>query len=559
MKKQLTVCKRDGRVVPFDKSKIVNAILGAFRSVDGNISEYAELKANNIADYVEEYAKSCDYELSIEEIQDLVEKGLASTKRKDVAKAYIIYREQRTQARENSIDKVVSEIVEGTNAKWNDENSNKDAKLLTTQRDYIAGEVSTDISRKKLLPKDVVAAHDAGLLHFHDIDYFIQPSNNCGLVNLEDMFQNGTIISGTYIDKPHKFSTACNIATQIIAQVASSQYGGQSVTLSHLSPFVSVTRETLCKKHPSFTNEMIEELVKEDIQAGIQTIQYQIITLMTTNGQAPFVTIYLNLAEVPEGKEREDLALVIEEALKQRYNGVKNEKGVYITPAFPKLIYALDDFNIEKGSKYYYLTELAAKCSAKRLVPDYMSNIVQRQLKNGDIYPVMGCRSALTPDRTTENWGKALNFEQHKGHKYYGRFNQGVVTINLPDVAFSAKDEQDFWKILDERLELCHKAMQVRHKRLLGTKSDIAPILWQNGAYARLEKGEKIDEMLFHGYSTLSLGYAGLYEAVMKMKGVSHTEEGGKQFGLAIMKRLNDACAKWKAEENIDYSIYGTP
>ena len=490
-----------------------------------------------------------------------------TTKRKDVARAYITYREERTAARENTIDKTVIEIVEGTNDYWAHENSNKNAELATTQRDYIAGAVSIDESERRLLPSEVVEAHKKGLIHFHDMDYFLQPIHNCDLINLEDMLQNGTVISGTYIDKPHKFSTACNIATQIIAQVASSQYGGQSISLAHLAPFVEDTKKSLTKKHPDFSESEINELVQEDIEDGVQTLQYQIITLMTTNGQAPFITVYMNLAEVPEGPERENLAKVIAEVLKQRIKGVKNEKGIYITPAFPKLIYALDDFNAYEGSKYYWLTELAAKCTAKRMVPDYISNKVQRELKQGQTYTCMGCRSFLTPDRTTKNYAKALNYDPNK-QKFYGRFNQGVVTINLVDVACSAQkaskeqgqDPYDlFWKILEDRLELCHKALKCRHNRLLGTKSDIAPILWQYGALARLDKKETIDELLYHGYSTISLGYAGLYECTMEMTGHSHTDKEGKPFALKVMQALNDACAEWKKAEDIDYSVYGTP
>ena len=564
------VQKRDGRIVDFDSQKIINAVLAAFKDVDGEITDYAKTKAENIANFIKEYYEndtSNDIP-NIEDIQNLVEKGLMSTSRKDVAKAYVLYRESRNKARENTIDKTVIEIVEGTNDYWAHENSNKNAELATTQRDYIAGAVSTDESERRLLPPDVVEAHKKGIIHFHDIDYFLQPIHNCCLINLHDMLQNGTIISGTYIDKPHKFSTACNIATQIIAQVASSQYGGQSISLAHLSPFVEDTRNTLRRKHPTFSKEEIEELVKDDISAGIQTLQYQIITLMTTNGQAPFITVYMNLGELPEGKERENLADVIEEMLKQRIQGVKNEKGVYITPAFPKIIYALDEFNAYEGSKYFYLTKLAAECTAKRMVPDYISNKVQRELKNGDTYTCMGCRSFLTPDRTTENYAKALDYDEYKGHKYYGRFNQGVVTINLVDVACSAQKEskenntdpyETFWKILNDRLELCHKALQCRHNRLLGTKSDIAPIIWQNGALARLSKGETIDQLLNHGYSTISLGYAGLYECTMEMTGHSHTDTEGKPFALKVMQALNNACTKWKNEEDIDYSVYGTP
>ena len=481
-----------------------------------------------------------------------------STRRKDVAKAYILYRKKRDDARTNTIDKTVDEIVGLTNDYWLHENSNKDAQLATTQRDYIAGEVSTDATKRRLLPKDIVEAHEQGIIHFHDMDYFLQNIYNCCLINLEDMLQNGTVISKTFIDKPHKFSTACNIATQIIAQVASSQYGGQSISLAHLSPFVAESRNKFAKQYPTFTKDQIEFMVKEDVAAGVQTLQYQIITLMTTNGQAPFITVYMNLAEVPEGSAREDLAMVIEEVLKQRIKGVKNEKGVYITPAFPKLIYALDDMNITESSKYYYLTQLSAKCTAKRMVPDYISNKIERELKQGNVYTCMGCRSFLTVDRTEKNYAKALNWVQ--GKKYYGRFNQGVVTINLPDVALSSNgDEQKFWKIFEERLELCHKALQYRHKRLLNTKSNIAPILWQNGAIARLDKDENINELLFHGYSTISLGYCGLYECTKYMKGVSHTDPNGKPFALKVMQKMVDKCNERKAAEDIDYSVYGTP
>ena len=554
----MNVLKRDGRIVQFNKEKIINAILKAFLAVDGEITDYASIKAQNIADYIASISTSKD-ELSVEEIQDYVERGLMSLKRKDVAKAYILYRKQRDNARQNTIDKTIDEIVNNSNEYWMTENSNKDAQLVTTQRDYVAGAVSTDIARRRILPQDVVEAHDTGLIHVHDLDYILQPIYNCCLINLEDMLQNGTIISKTKIDKPHKFSTACNIATQIIAQVASSQYGGQSISLAHLSPFVESSRQKFKKDYPTAADEMIEQMVKNDISAGVQTLQYQIITLMTTNGQAPFITVYMNLNEVPDGPAREDLALVIEEVLRQRIKGVKNEKGVYITPAFPKLIYALDEINIYPNSKYYYLTKIAAECTAKRMVPDYISNKVERELKGGDIYTCMGCRSFLTPDRTTKNYAHALNYKEGE-HKYYGRFNQGVVTINLADVALSSKgDMNKFWTILDSRLELCHKALKCKHNRLVGVSSKVAPILWQNGAIARLNKDDTIDELLYHGYSTISLGYAALYECTMAMLGVSHTTEEGKKFALSVMQTLNDACARWKKEEDIDYSVYGTP
>ena len=554
----MNVLKRDGRIVQFNKEKIINAILKAFLAVDGEITDYASIKAQNITDYIASISTSKD-ELSVEEIQDYVERGLMSLKRKDVAKAYILYRKQRDNARQNTIDKTIDEIVNNSNEYWMTENSNKDAQLVTTQRDYVAGAVSTDIARRRILPQDVVEAHDAGLIHVHDLDYILQPIYNCCLINLEDMLQNGTIISKTKIDKPHKFSTACNIATQIIAQVASSQYGGQSISLAHLSPFVESSRQKFKKDYPTAADAMIEQMVKNDISAGVQTLQYQIITLMTTNGQAPFITVYMNLNEVPDGPAREDLALVIEEVLRQRIKGVKNEKGVYITPAFPKLIYALDEINIYPNSKYYYLTKIAAECTAKRMVPDYISNKVERELKGGDIYTCMGCRSFLTPDRTTKNYAHALNYKEGE-HKYYGRFNQGVVTINLADVALSSKgDMNKFWTILDSHLELCHKALKCKHNRLVGVSSKVAPILWQNGAIARLNKDDTIDELLYHGYSTISLGYAALYECTMAMLGVSHTTEEGKKFALSVMQTLNDACAKWKKEEDIDYSVYGTP
>ena len=550
------VIKRDGRKVSFNPEKIKTAILKAFKEVDGEISNYALEKADNIASYIENL--SLAKELSIEDIQDLVEKGLMATKRKDVAKAYVIFRNNRNMARKNTIDDTIDEIIGKTNDYWLHENSNKDAELSTTQRDYIAGEVSTDASRRRLLPKDVIAAHDNGEIHFHDMDYFLQKIYNCCLINIEDMLQNGTVISKTKIDKPHKFSTACNITTQIIAQVASSQYGGQSISLAHLAPFVNESRKTFKRKYPKFSDEDIELMVQNDIESGVQTIQYQILTLMTTNGQTPFITVYMNLAEVEEGQLREDLAMIIQEVLKQRIKGVKNEKGVYITPAFPKLIYALDDINIYPNSKYFYLTQLSAECTAKRMVPDYISNKIERELKNGAIYPCMGCRSFLTPDRTDQNYANAKNYI--KGNKYYGRFNQGVVTINLVDVALSSKkDKENFWKILNERLELCHKALRCRHDRLLGTSSNSAPILWQHGAIARLPKDTAIDELLYHGYSTISLGYAGLYECTKYMTGLSHTSEDGKTFALSVMQALDDACDKWKAEEDIDYSVYGTP
>ena len=555
----MLVVKRDGRKVKFDAQKIINAITASFRSVDGEVTQEATDKAQEIAKSIAD--KNKDY--SVEEIQDIVEQKLMASKRKDVAKAYILYRDQRTKARENTIDRTIEGIVEADDDYWLHENSNKNAMLETTKRDYIAGAVSTDRTKRMLLPKDIVEAHEQGIIHFHDADYFVQHIHNCDLVNLDDMLQNGTVISDTLIEKPTMFSTACNIATQIIAQVASSQYGGQSISLGHLSPFIQSTREKYLRKYPNYFHEDIERLVKEDVNRGIQTLQYQILTLLTTNGQTPFITIYMDINEAEEGQPRDDLALAINEMLEQRLQGVKNEQGVYVSPSFPKLIYALDDNNAYEGSPYFYLTELAARCSAKRLVPDYISNKVQRKLKNGDTYTCMGCRSFLTPDRFTDagigNIAKAKNYDEHK-HKYYGRFNQGVVTINLPDVALSSKKDIDaFWKIFDERLELCHKALRLRHERLLGTRSDVAPILWRYGALARLDKGEKIDKLLYNGYSTISLGYAGLYECVKYMTGYSHTDEHAKPFALQIMQHMNDKCAEWKMAENIDYSLYGTP
>jgi ribonucleoside-triphosphate reductase len=553
-----TIIKRDGRVQKFDRNKIIDAVLAAFKDVDnGSVDDYAIEKAGNIADYISDIAE--EKTLTIEEIQDYVEKGLMSTKRKDVAKSYILFREKRNKKRKNTIDDTINEIVDSSNDYYLHENSNKDAMLATTQRDYVAGEVSVDVTKRFLLPQEIVDAHEKGILHFHDADYFIQRIYNCCLINLEDMLQNGTVISKTKIDKPHKFSTACNIATQIIAQVASSQYGGQSVSLAHLSPFVEESRKKFRKDYPELSEDTIEKMVLNDVRAGVQTLQYQIVTLMTTNGQAPFITVYMNLVEVEEGRDRDDLALVIEEVLKQRIQGVKNEKGVYITPAFPKLIYALDDINIHKDSKYWYLTHLAAQCTAKRMVPDYISNKIEKEIKEGDLYPCMGCRSFLTVDRMKKNYANALNYDKNKG-KYYGRFNQGVVTINLVDVACSSNgDFDEFWKLLEERLELCHTALKCRHDRLLNTSSQIAPILWQHGAIARLSKDDNINELLYHGYSTISLGYAGLYEMTYRMLGKSHTTEEGKSFALSVMRYLNDKCEQWKAAEDIDYSVYGTP
>ncbi|RHQ27548.1 MULTISPECIES: anaerobic ribonucleoside-triphosphate reductase [Faecalibacterium] len=563
------VIKRDGTKVPFDKSKIVNAIEKAMTCTPGGIDARV---SNAIADYIADMPDI----LSVEQIQDIVVDSLKNSPFADVAEAYSQWRKYRQEIREKEkTNASILDIIDIRNDAINQENSNKNPTVNSVQRDYMAGEVSKELTERLLLPKDILDAHKAGIIHVHDTDYFVQHMHNCDLVNLEDMLQNGTVISGTGIDRPHSFSTACNIATQIVAQVASNQYGGQSITLSHLAPFVDVSRKKIEKEvHQEFydmvqnneidkmpeketINRIVEERLHKEIARGVQTIQYQVITLMTTNGQAPFITVFMYLDEVPEGQTRDDLAVIIEEMLKQRIQGVKNETGAWITPAFPKLIYVLDEDNIYPDSKYYYLTELAAKCTAKRMVPDYISAKVMKELKGG-VWVSMGCRSFLTPDRTTENVANAKNWV--KGHKYYGRFNQGVVTINLVDVACSSeKDKDKFWKIFDERLELCHRALQIRHKRLLGTVSDMSPIHWQYGALARLKKGEKIDKLLFGGYSTISLGYAGLYECVKYMTGKSHTDSEAKPFALEIMQHMNDMCAEWKKAENMDYSLYGTP
>lgn len=536
----MKVIKRNGAEVDFNSDKIKAAIHKANAEVNDGISDDAiDLIVKRVTGFLYDMNRG----VTVEEIQDAVENYLMSFNAFAVAKAYIRYRYDREKVRNsNTTDDAILTLIERYNEEVKQENSNKNPTINSTQRDYMAGEVSKDITKRYLLPSDVVKAHDAGIIHFHDMDYFAQHMHNCDLVNLEDMLQNGTVISGTMIEKPHKFSTACNIATQIIAQVASSQYGGQSISLTHLAPFVEETRKTFRKRYGDIN--LIDKLVKADVIAGVQTIQYQVVTLMTTNGQAPFITVYMDINEVEDGQTREDLALIIEEVLKQRIQGVKNEKGVYITPAFPKLIYCLDENNAKPGSKYYYLTELAAKCTAKRLVPDYISAKVMRKLK-GDVYTCMGCRSFLTPSPE---------------HKYYGRFNQGVVTINLVDVALTSHGNMDdFWHILEDRLELCYKALMCRHRRLEGTPSDVAPILWQHGALARLEKGETIDKLLHNGYSTISLGYAGLYECTKAMTGKSHREPGGKEFALNVMKTLNEACKNWKEKENVDFSIYGTP
>ena len=563
------VIKRNGVKALFDKSKIVNAIEKAMTTTPGGIDSRV---SNAIADHIAEIQDT----LSVEQIQDIVIDQLKASPFADVAESYSHWRKLRQEIRDKEkTNASILEIIDAKNDAINQENSNKNPTVNSVQRDYMAGEVSKDLTARLLLDPEIVKAHEEGLIHFHDADYFAQHMHNCDLVNLEDMLQNGTVISGTGIDKPHSFSTACNIATQIIAQVASNQYGGQSITLSHLAPFVDVSRKKITAEvHNEFyemlqnddiekmpSQEAIDRIVnrrlRAEISRGVQTIQYQVITLMTTNGQAPFITVFMYLDEVPAGQTRDDLAVIIEEMLKQRIKGVKNEVGVYVTPAFPKLIYVLDEDNIHPDSKYYHLTELAAQCTAKRMVPDYISAKVMKELKGG-VWTSMGCRSFLTPDRTTENVANAGNWV--KGQKYYGRFNQGVVTINLVDVACSSgRDMNAFWKIFDERLDLCHRALQARHKRLLGTISDMSPIHWQHGALARLKKGEKIDKLLFGGYSTISLGYAGLYECVKYMTGKSHTDPEAKPFALSIMQYMNDKCTEWKEAENIDYSLYGTP
>ena len=563
------VIKRNGVKALFDKSKIVNAIEKAMTTTPGGIDSRV---SNAIADHIAEIPDT----LSVEQIQDIVIDQLKASPFADVAESYSHWRKLRQEIRDKEkTNASILEIIDAKNDAINQENSNKNPTVNSVQRDYMAGEVSKDLTARLLLDPEIVKAHEEGLIHFHDADYFAQHMHNCDLVNLEDMLQNGTVISGTGIDKPHSFSTACNIATQIIAQVASNQYGGQSITLSHLAPFVDVSRKKITAEvHNEFyemlqnddiekmpSQEAIDRIVnrrlRAEISRGVQTIQYQVITLMTTNGQAPFITVFMYLDEVPAGQTRDDLAVIIEEMLKQRIKGVKNEVGVYVTSAFPKLIYVLDEDNIHPDSKYYHLTELAAQCTAKRMVPDYISAKVMKELKGG-VWTSMGCRSFLTPDRTTENVANAGNWV--KGQKYYGRFNQGVVTINLVDVACSSgRDMNAFWKIFDERLDLCHRALQARHKRLLGTISDMSPIHWQHGALARLKKGEKIDKLLFGGYSTISLGYAGLYECVKYMTGKSHTDPEAKPFALSIMQYMNDKCTEWKEAENIDYSLYGTP
>lgn len=567
----MNVIKRDGREDKFQKGKITLAVQKASDEVEKSGGEaMPQIAIQTIATEVYNNFKVQDCAVSVENIQDAIESLLMQRGYYDVAKTYIRYRYERQLARNgNTTDGKIMSIVDGVNEDVIQENSNKNPKIAATQRDYIAGEVSRDIVNRLILPKDIREAHEQGLIHFHDSDYAIQRMHNCCLINLEDMLQNGTVINGTLIEKPHSFATACNIATQVMAQVASNQYGGQSESLAHLVPFIDVSRKKTRKQvmeevallNSNATDEQINEItegrLKEEIKRGVQTIQYQINTLMTTNGQTPFVSIFLYLNEVKDGREKDDFAMLIEEVLKQRIEGTKNEQGVWITPAFPKILYVLEEDNIHEGDKYYYLTELAAKCIAKRMVPDCISEKKMLEYK-GDCFPCMGCRSFLTPDRTTENLANANNWV--KGKKYYGRFNQGVVTINLADVGLSAnKDFDKFWKIFDERLELCHRALQIRHNRLLGTLSDVSPIHWQHGGLARLKKGEKIDKLLYDGYSTISLGYAGLYECVLAMTGKSHTSDEAKPFALEIMQHMNDKCNEWKAAENIDYSLYGSP
>ncbi|MDD6358590.1 MAG: anaerobic ribonucleoside-triphosphate reductase [Parafannyhessea umbonata] len=578
----MKIIKRNGSEVEFDVQKIVNAIKAA--NAEAPADEQLSDREVKFASYnVQDECADAGHTVTVEEVQDLVEDQLMALDRFTVARKYIIYRYVQNQKRQkNTTDDKILSLIEANNEEVKQENSNKNPTVVSVQRDYMAGEVSKDLAMRELLPEDVVKAHEEGIIHFHDADYFAQHMHNCDLVNLDDMLQNGTVISGTMIEKPHSFSTACNIATQIIAQVASCQYGGQSISLYHLAKFVDVSRKKIRRQvyaemeaidaHPGTEkiDQIVEKRLHDEIARGVQTIQYQVVTLMTTNGQAPFITVFMYLNEAQNAQEKHDLALCIEEMLKQRYQGVKNEAGVWITPAFPKLIYVLEEDNVHEGDEYFYLTKLAAKCTAKRMVPDYISEKKMREYKlskgetegNGDVYTCMGCRSFLTPDRSGngyDNVARAKNYEPGKP-KYYGRFNQGVVTINLPDVALSAdRDVDKFWKIFDERLDLCHKALRCRHDRLCGTLSDAAPILWQYGALARLDKGEKIDSLLYGGYSTISLGYAGLYECVKALTGHSHTDPEGEELGLAIMQHMNDRCAEWKAAENIDYSLYGTP
>ncbi len=570
----MTVIKRNGSEVTFDITKIIAAITKANESVDESI-RMTPMQIQRIAESVEFSCLKMNRSPSVEEIQDLVEYQIMAHGAFEVAKNYVTYRYTRSLVRRsNTTDEKILSLIECCNEEAKQENANKNPVVNSTQRDYMAGEVSRDITERILLPQEIVEAHREGIIHFHDADYYAQHMHNCDLVNLEDMLQNGTVITGTLIERPHSFATACNIATQIVAQVASNQYGGQSISLTHLAPFVEVSRQKIRKiveaemasigadPGAEKITELVETRLREEIRRGVQTIQYQVVTLLTTNGQAPFITVFMYLGEAENEREKKDLAMIIEEMLLQRYQGVKNEDGVWVTPAFPKLIYVLEEDNITEDAPYWYLTELAAKCTARRMVPDYISEKKMRELK-GDVYTCMGCRSFLTPDRFTDagigNIANAKNYQPGK-HKYYGRFNQGVVTINLPDVALSSGGNLDkFWKLFEERLELCHKALQCRHNRLKGTPSDAAPILWQYGALARLKKGETIDKLLFNGYSTISLGYAGLYECVKYMTGKSHTDPSATPFALSIMQKMNDKCAEWKKAENIDYSLYGTP
>ena len=578
----MKIIKRNGAEVVFDIEKIIMAVTKANNAAEEKV-RLTPLQIERISQSVQISCEEMGRSPSVEEIQDLVEKAIMAHGAFEVAKEYITYRYIRSLARQsNTTDDRILSLIECNNEEVKQENANKNPTINAVQRDYMAGEVSKDITRRILLPREVVEAHEAGIIHFHDSDYYAQHMHNCDLVNLEDMLQNGTVISGTLIEKPHSFSTACNIATQIIAQVASNQYGGQSISLTHLAPFVQISREkirkTVEKEMAAFgispseeaISKVVEDRLREEVRRGVQTIQYQVVTLMTTNGQAPFITVFMYLNEAKSEQEKKDLAMIIEETLRQRYEGVKNEKGVWITPAFPKLIYVLEEDNVREGTPYWYLTRLAAECTAKRMVPDYISEKKMREYKlskgetpgHGDVYTCMGCRSFLTPDRSGNGWdniANAGNYEPGKP-KYYGRFNQGVVTINLVDVALSSgRDMEKFWEIFEQRLELCHQALQCRHERLKGTLSDAAPILWQYGALARLEKGEPIDKLLYGGYSTISLGYAGLYECVKYMTGKSHTDQEAKPFALSVMQKMNDKCLEWKTAENIDYSLYGTP
>ena len=558
------IIKRDGKEVDFEEEKIVNAISKANDEI-ADIYKLSECQIRAIANNVKDQVAESLHTVSVEEIQDMVEKGIMQMRGYEVAQKYVRYRYTRELARKaNSTDNGILALLERINEEVKQENSNKNPIINSTQRDYMAGEVSKDLSSRILLPEEIIHAHNEGIIHFHDMDYYAQKEHNCDLINLQDMLENGTVINGTRIDKPHSFSIACNVTTQIVAQVASNQYGGQSFSLAHLAPFVDVSRQKIRESviaertecgdalDEAVIERVVESRLAREVTQGVQIIQYQLNTLMTCNGQSPFVTVFMYLDEVADGQTREDLAMVIEETLRQRMQGVKNDKGVWITPAFPKLIYVLDEDNIHEDSKYWYLTELAARCSAKRLVPDYISAKMMRELKNGNVYTCMGCRSFLTVEDKQRN--------EDGSYKFYGRFNQGVVTINLVDAACASGGDMDrFWEILEERLELCHRALRCRHERLLGTPSDVAPILWQYGALARLKKGEVIDKLLYDGYSTISLGYAGLYEMCVRMTGKSHTDPEAKPFALAVMQRLNDKCAEWKAAEHISYSVYGTP